>query len=647
MRSGRGVYSAALVLVALTSAWMGYAHGGYYVETWGVAAAILAVLMFCAAILGVLGGARSWWSVAATSLFIGYAAWTFASIAWSPNRGDAWFGAGLTLSYLLVFWISATLVALNASRRWALAALAIGPGVVAAITIPMIGSSADGLFESSRLLGTVGYFNAEAAFLLISFWAGIYVAGSKRIHPALRAAALASIVVGVELAVLTQSRGAMVSLAVSLPVFFIVSGQRLRGLIAFLPVLGALFFTFPGLNEVYLDLENTGSGAGAVASVTPLVWATAAGAGIYGLAWGILDRRWRPSPELAKAARIAAFACVAIGVVVGSLVFVDRLGSPVAWGEERWEAFVSDDMAGDDESRYMSAGGSGRYTLWQVAGRDFAANPILGVGTHNYEATYYQDRDSVVGWIRQPHMLPLEVLSERGIVGGLFFFGFLGTCVAAGLWKHLSDLNSEGKAQVGAVLASVVYWLTHSSVEWFWQMPAVMFPAMVYMAMLVAPWNRLGDEEEPYAPSDRPLKLAGVGIVVLTLAVVSPLYVADRFHRNAEAEENPWVALSWLELAQSVNPLDPVLAREEGDLALRIGDIPRSTRAYARAIRLNPEHYASYAVLGSLYEQVGQNERAVSLYQESLQLNPLDPELQENVERAEEKLSGESANSGD
>ncbi len=450
-----------------------------------------------------------------------------------------------------------------------------------------------------------------------------------------------------ELAVLTQSRGAMVSLAVSLPVFFAVSGQRLRGVIAFLPVAASLFITFPGLNGVYLALESTGSGLGAMQSVMPLIWATTIFAGAYGLVWGISDRRWRPSFELARAARIAAFSCAALGVAIGSLVFVDRLGSPVSWSQERWEAFVENDMAGEDESRYMSAGGSGRYTLWQVAGRDFAANPVLGVGTHNYEATYYQSRDSIVGWVRQPHILPLEVLSERGVVGGLFFFGFLGVCVAAGLWKHLSDLNSEGKAQVGAVLAAVVYWLTHSSIEWFWQMPAVTIPAMIYLAMLVAPWEGLREGENAFAPSARPLKLAGVGLAVLTFATVEPLYAADRLQENAEAEENPWLALRRLERAQTINPLDPNLARLEGDLALQVGDVPRATQSYARTIHLNPEHYAPYAVLGGLYEQIGQDERAMRLYQKSLQLNPLDPELQENVERAEGRLSGEPAGSGD
>jgi len=66
-------------------------------------------------------------------LFAAYTAWTFASLLWSPNhRGDAWVGAGLTVIYLLAFWLAVSFVSLGASRRWVLAASAIGPAIVAA-----------------------------------------------------------------------------------------------------------------------------------------------------------------------------------------------------------------------------------------------------------------------------------------------------------------------------------------------------------------------------------------------------------------------------------------------------------------------------------------------------------------------------------
>jgi hypothetical protein len=43
-----------------------------------------------------------------------------------------------------------------------------------------------------------------------------------------------------------------VAMAVSMLVFFVFSGQRLRGLLALAPVAAALFLAVPGLNEVYL-----------------------------------------------------------------------------------------------------------------------------------------------------------------------------------------------------------------------------------------------------------------------------------------------------------------------------------------------------------------------------------------------------------
>src|SRR3712207_7002434 len=39
--------------------------------------------------------------------------------------------------------------------------------------------------------------------------------------------------------------------------------------------------------------------------------------------------------------------------------------------------------------------------------------------------------------------------------------------------ERFGRLGAEGKAQVGAMVAAVAYWFVHSSVEWFWQLPAV------------------------------------------------------------------------------------------------------------------------------------------------------------------------------
>jgi uncharacterized membrane protein (UPF0127 family) len=615
-----------LVPVVLLASWMGDASGGYFVGEWALAAVLLGALALVASVGGALRVAGSRWSAAALALFAAYALWTFASLLWSPNRGDAWLGAGQTVLYLLAFWLTVGLFSLGASRRWVLAASVLGPAIVAAFTLPELAPRLGEFFDAYRLVGTVGYFNGEAAFLLVPFWAAVYLAGSRRVNPIVRGAALAGAVLSVDLAVLAQSRGAMVAMAASLPVFFLFSGQRLRGLLALAPVAGALAVAFPGLNGVYQAFVGGDSAAAAIEGVLPTVWLTAAGAGLYGLLWGLIDLRWSPPSGLTRAVGGLALAVALALLVFGAVSASERVGDPVAWGEQKWEAFKSDDVSGQEQSRYLVAGGSGRYTLWQVAWEDFTSHPVLGVGTQNYEATYYQLREQDVGFVRQPHALPLEVLSERGVVGGLLFFGFLITCLGAGLRARFGRLGAEGKGQVGAIVAALTYWFVHSSAEWFWQLPAVTLPAVVYLAMLAAPWERV---EAP--PPRWPLRALGAGAALLAVVAVAPLYAAANSLAQSRASADVGAALAAVESARQVNRVSPEVPQRVAELAAQLGQWEQAEIAYREAIRLNPEHYAQYTLLAKLHERRGEPGAALSFYRKALALNPLDADINRRV----------------
>src|SRR5215218_8161633 len=406
----------ALVAVVLLASWMGTLGGGYFVSGWAPAALVLAALALISSLVGVLRDTGSWRGNAALGLVAAYTVWTFASLLWSPNRGVAWLGAGETLLYLLAFWVAAGLVSLGATRRWVLAASAIGPAIVAALTLlSLTPPRIEELFLNGRLEGTIGYRNGEAAFLLVSFWAAIYTAGSRSASPLLRGLILAGTVLSVNLAVLTQSRGAMVAMVVSLPVFFLISGQRVRGLFALAPVALALLVTFPGLNEVYQAFVNDEEVPVVLMGTLPTVWLAAAAAGLYGVLWGLLDQRWELTSSVTRPLGGVALACGIAVLIFGLVTVSERAGNPVSWVEQRWEAFKNDDRTDQEQSRYLAASGAGRYTLWQVAWEDFVSRPLLGIGTHNYEATYYQLREKDVDYVRQPHTLPLEVLAERGL----------------------------------------------------------------------------------------------------------------------------------------------------------------------------------------------------------------------------------------
>jgi hypothetical protein len=367
-----------LISVILLATWMGDANGGYSVGRWALVAILLAILALIVSIRGALRGTESRWSTAALGLFAAFTLWTFASILWSPNRGDAWLGAGQTLLYLLAFWLAVGLVSLGASRRWVLAASAIGPALIAALTLPVFASHIQNFFYSQRLFGTVGYYNGEAAFLLVPFWVAIYLGGSRRINPVLRGLILAGAVLSVDTAILTQSRGAMVAMAISLPVFFLISGQRLRGLFALAPLALALLVTFPDLNEVYLALPDQESAAAAFERALPAVWLAAVGVGLYGLLWGLLDRRWEPTSNLTRVvggtALLASVAVVIFGIAsIGPLV-----GNPVSWGEQKWEAFKNNGTGGQEQSRYLPEPGFGKaYALAGGLG-GFHLTPALG-----------------------------------------------------------------------------------------------------------------------------------------------------------------------------------------------------------------------------------------------------------------------------
>ncbi len=624
---GRLFASLPLVSVVLLAALLGGAkEAGYFVGAWAPVVFVVAALFFVTSATGWLRIAWYPWSALAVALFAAYATWTFASLLWASNRGDAWLGAGQTLLYLLTFWVAVGLLALGASRRWALLASVLGPAAIALLTLLNLASRTDYLFEDSRLFGTVQYYNGEAAFLLVPFWAAMYLAGSRQVNPVLRGAVLAGATLCITIAILTQSRGAMVAMAVSLPVFFVLSGQRLRGFLALVPIAAALFLTFPSLNAVYLAYLDGGDPTAVLDRVIPSLYLCAAGAGLYGLSWGLVDQRWRPPIAVKRVAGVIALGGCIVVLVLGALTLGDRAPDPVTWSQQKWEAFKNNDRTGQEQSRYLSVG-SGRVGLWEVAWEDFVSHPVLGVGTNNYEATYYRLREQPhPRWVRQAHSLPLEVLSERGIVGGVLFFGFLATCLAAGLIKRLRDLNAEGKGQVGALIAAVTYWFVHSSADWFWQLPAITMPAMVYLAVLVAPWNRTTT-----APTRRPLRVVGAGIAVAAVVAVVPLYVADLHLQRSEATENRQVALQTLSKAQQANPLDPRLPQREAELALRTGDTARAEDAYRRAIGLNPEHFAPYYLLAQLKEKMGADEEALALYRKALSLNPLDKEVKRRL----------------
>jgi uncharacterized membrane protein (UPF0127 family) len=210
----------------------------------------------------------------------------------------------------------------------------------------------------------------------------------------------------------------------------------------------------------------------------------------------------------------------------------------------------------------------------------------------------------------------------------MLFFGFLATCLGAGLWMRFKYLDSEGKAQVGALIAAFTYWFVHSSVDWFWQLPAVTLPAIIYLAMLVGPWQRI-----EAAPLRWPLRAVGAGAAVLAIVAVAPLYRSDLFLLQSErAITSSREGLALVERAQRFNPLNPALYQREAALAMLSANWNRVENAYGNAIRLDPDHHVPYMWRAYYYDEVrGDPAAALSDYQEAQARNPLDRNINQQI----------------
>lgn len=390
-------------------------------------------------------------------------------------------------------------------------------------------------------------------------------------------------------------------------------------------------FAFPDLNAVYAAYAAGRDPAASLENAIPTVWLSVVLAGAYALVWGLVDRVWRPPEWAVRLAGGTALAVVALGLLVGAFAFVDRTGDPVAFAGERWEDFKANDSNKQEQSRYLSASGSGRYALWDAALEGFRKHPVAGVGAHNYEATYYRLRDAPALYARQPHSLPLEVLVERGLVGGALFYALLLTCFTAGLRAKVRapglrgqgagwSRNGSGRLLVRALQRGVVLAVARRNV------PGRRLPGDAGRTLAQQPPPRRGEPRLVAASACGRCYRGRLGPSRHSTPLRFGSLSAAQLRRDERGKSSTLV-----ERAQALNPVNPRLFTREAELAIETGDWERVERAYADAIRLNPDHYETYMFKADYHKRRGEANKALELYREAYSRNPQDPALRQEI----------------
>lgn len=628
--SQRQLLPPGVVAVGIFLLWT--AKGGGYATTVWYPSALVFLALSCFAVLWRVNRyPRPAASIIAAGLLLGFTCWSFASIAWSTDRGIAWEGANRTLLYLTIYSLFALLPWTARTAASLLALYAVGVAVIGAVVFLQAAASGhpETFFLSARLAEPNGYQNGNCAAFMMAFWPAVVLGSRREIPPLLRTILVVCAGFMLELALLSQSRGWLVSMPIVAVAYVALVPNRLRSLLVLVAVAVPALLARHPLLAVY-----TGAREGDLHhALVDARRAMAVSIGVLALVWmliAVADRRWTFPRHVARRLERALAVTAAVGAVA-SLVLLLAIGRPGSRLRDAWHEFSAVDRGGSAQSSsYLGRGlGSNRYDIWRVAALEFQRAPVTGAGADNFLIDYDRERRSREEPL-YPHSLEARVLSQTGAVGALLFAGFL----VAAFWR-LRKRASSGfpRAVAAAALVSFAYWFVHGSVDWFWEIPALGGPALAWLALAAAVEVRPTSLETTSRAQTRLLGIAAgllVGAAIAGSSYVFP-WLSAKYTKNAAATwgVDPKGAFEDLARARRLNPLSSEPDMVAGAIAARTGDYRRMRLGFTRAAQRTPMNWYAQFELGLAESLLGRRSAALDRLKIAESLNPSEPTIRE------------------
>ena len=565
--------AAALLLTAVALFHGGATENGTIPWLGGAALAVLALLV---ATRGLPGG---WWSLAPLAAL---AAWLGLSIWWSALPDRSWDYADRTLVYLCFAALGLWLADRRRELAYGLAAL-LGAVVLWSLggkVFPLGAESPIGV--QSRLQSPVGLWNQLALLGDFALPLALWLARGRRTLGTLLFFAWTVAIV------LTLSRGGL-GVAVVVVVLWLVFdddrwGSALTVVAAGLPaaVVAGIAFALPGVTSGG-QASSTRWGDGLIFGALLL-----AGAG----ASLLLARLPRPqgSPALRRAlVALAALALVAV-LVVGAL----KAGSA-------WRQFTSSGEVGNQGPR-ASLSSNFRWIWWRQAWHGFTRAPVVGNGAGAFHVTNLRYRTSYLDVTSEPHDLPVQFLSEAGIVGLVLFLA-----AAVGLLR--GSLHRRGhELALGLMLPA---FFLHGLVDIDWDFVAVAAPAFLAAGALA---GRPAERRVSAFAAVTAAAAAAIAFAVLLLPWLGQRWADQAFFTTNRARATT--------LANRARSVDPLLVEPYWALADAQRDPRRALGFLAAATRRQPENAQTW-LLKARYELAFGCARAA--LQDFYRFNALDP----------------------
>jgi O-Antigen ligase len=347
--------------------------------------------------------------------FAAFVLWQAASIGWSIEPSRSWDYANRSLVYLAFAAVGALLGGIAYPRLVDAAAALLGALFLWALAAKVFPGLYPDYGRLARLRYPLGYWNELA--LLAAASVPIALSLLRRVRLAGALLLYLALVVGV----LTYSRVGII-LAVLAAVAWLVYDERRYesiGVLAVSWIVGAVVagvgLLLPGVSDD-LQPHDVRVQDGLVFGAALLAGAVAVALALRYVVPRAVDRRV-----------VRTVAAVLATLVVAALVLsVVRAGGPGGWVSDRWHEFANPVSAqvGDTPNRFTSASSSNRWRWWQEAWNAFTDEPAQGTGAGTFGLTDRIERDSPLAVV-EPHSVPLQFLSELGLIGFLLYGSIL------------------------------------------------------------------------------------------------------------------------------------------------------------------------------------------------------------------------------
>ena len=563
----------------------------------------------------------------------GLVVWQGFSLLWSIEADRTWNYVNRGLAYFAFLVLGLAVGTARRSPRFAagwlavVTAAAIGWALATKI-FPGLSSETE---RVARLNSPIGYWNVLALVTVFALPLALWIAAPRSRPDWLRAVAVVYLYAALVALLLTFSRGGVAVGIAAVVLWLAIGAPRVESAaalgLALVPtlVVAGWAFSRPGLTK---DAEPHSLQVhdGRWFGLALVLGGIGAFAGAF---WVSRYERRRPlSP--AWRARLGR-----AGVAAGAAAIVIGIGGLIAAGitpSKVWRKFnepAASPTAVSGPSHLGSIASTSRWNWWQEAWKAWKAHPALGTGAGSFELTHRKLRvDGTVA--TEPHNLPLQFLSETGVIGFVLFLGIAVAGVGA-LVETLRRLEGEDRLAAAALVVALFAYVVHGVVDFDWDFVAVTAPFLLTLgALLGGPAVR---DEPRVVWSPLPVAVAAA----LALSLLTPWF-AQRDTDSAQAaifDGRPLVALRDARNARSLNPLalDPLLA--EAAALEQLGDVQGARSVYIDAVELQPLNWRGWFELGRFEEGQQDWPRALPALRRAVDLDPQNPLAQAELAAAE------------